>query len=136
MYFSHAVLDNVFRLLPSCLSCLWVCCLDGVSWFLLPIWVSWPEDLLPVSAVKKSSLVKLESCTRLRNPYHIDFPRFSPIHQNIKMCRFFDWMSQTRHASFLVKVPQKRLKIRVKKRLVHRVSISRNLIKLVRSSLT
>ena len=29
MYFSLAVLDNEFRLLQSCLRCLWVCCLAG-----------------------------------------------------------------------------------------------------------
>ena len=42
MYFSLAVLDNEFRLLPSCLRFLWVCCLDGSHGLL-------PEDLLPIA---------------------------------------------------------------------------------------
>ena len=61
IYFSLAILDNEFRLLLLRLCYLWVCCIDGSHGLL-------PEDLLPVSAVTKSSLVKLGSCTHLRNP--------------------------------------------------------------------
>ena len=90
MYFSLAVLDNEFRLLPSCLRCLWVCCLDGShGGSLLPSLgcLKCLRIYLPVSAVKKDlHLLKLESCTRLRNP-----PYFH-LYIKISKCYTFFWL--------------------------------------------
>ena len=149
MYFSLAVLDNEFRLLPSCkkLRCLWVCCLDGshglIAWGSiaclgcqkiftcetrvlhstpqsltywlrrLPFRVAWGARMRGKATGAHRPLPREKIC--------IYFPPFSPIHQNIKMCRFFAWMSHNQSRIVSGQSASKRLKNRVKKWPVHRV---------------
>ena len=80
MYFSFAVLDNDFRLLPSCLRCLWVCCLDGSH--------AWGS----IACLGCQKIFTCETRVLHSTPQSLTY--------------WFDWMSQRNHASFLVKVPQ------------------------------
>ena len=73
LHFSLVVLDNEFRLLPLRLRCQGPCALLHMG--LLPRWghmasFLWIFCLLPISAVKLSSLSKLECRTHLRSLLH------------------------------------------------------------------